>query len=154
MDQALLFVSATCIIPIALGYGARPATLVPWLSDCPPCFGCQSAAYFSWRHEALYLSLSGFCFLGALEPKRRILALNMLAVFVLGLAAGRVISLVLDGMPNNLLLLYLFMEVAVEILAVVSLSRTKPSTKFEQIDSRRCLLGPRMDLLSSQTSGA
>lgn len=58
----------------------------------------------------LYLALVIFWIQGARKESMRLPALWSLTVFMLGLAAGRVISLVVDGMPHPLLLLYLLLE--------------------------------------------
>ena len=47
----------------------------------------------------------------------------MLATFMVGLASGRLISLAIEGMPNTLLLLYLFLELLIGALALVALRR-------------------------------
>jgi membrane protein implicated in regulation of membrane protease activity len=51
-----------------------------------------------------------FWIIGALRIQLRQAALLSLVVFMLGLAIGRVISLLVDGMPNWLLVVYMVVE--------------------------------------------
>ena len=60
----------------------------------------------------LYLALSCFWIAGALVSRLRLPALWSLFVFMVGLATGRVISLVIDGWPHPLLMFYLFLEIS------------------------------------------
>ena len=59
----------------------------------------------------LYLALSLFWIIGAINVQLRQSALYSLVVFMLGLAAGRVLSLIIDGMPHWLLFVYLVLEI-------------------------------------------
>ena len=58
----------------------------------------------------LYLSLIIFWLLGAKQDALQLPALWSLTVFMLGLAAGRARSRVVDGMPHPLLVVYLVLE--------------------------------------------
>ena len=46
-------------------------------------------------------------------------ALAACAVFMLGLAAGRVLSFVLDGMPHWLLVVYAALEIVLGLIALI-----------------------------------
>ena len=50
--------------------------------------------------------------------KYRLPALYSLVIFMLGLAAGRVLSLVVDGMPHWLLIVYLVLEVGFGVVGI------------------------------------
>lgn len=58
----------------------------------------------------LYLALVIFWVLGARNRSLRLPALWSLVIFMLGLASGRVLSLLVDGIPHPLLLVYLVLE--------------------------------------------
>jgi hypothetical protein len=58
----------------------------------------------------LYIALLSFWIIGALRIQLRQAALLSLVVFMLGLAIGRVISLLVDGLPNWLLVVYMVVE--------------------------------------------
>jgi hypothetical protein len=67
----------------------------------------------------LYLALSLFWVLGAFKVHLRQAALYSLIVFMLGLAAGRILSLLVDGMPYWLLLVYLLLELGFGALGIL-----------------------------------
>lgn len=56
----------------------------------------------------LYLALAMFWVMGAMSTKYRLPALYSLVIFMWGLAMGRLLSLLVDGMPHWLLVVYLF----------------------------------------------
>ncbi len=58
----------------------------------------------------LYLGFVLFWILGAFNVQLRQAALCSLVVFMFGLAAGRGLSVVVDGMPHWLLFVYLLIE--------------------------------------------
>jgi Domain of unknown function (DUF4345) len=109
-----LVITAVGLTPIALSYGVAPGRSLPWL------FGIDAGGV-STRHifravMGLYLALICFWLAGALRPGLRIPALWSLFVFMIGLASGRIISLMLDGWPDPLLLVYLMLEVSFGLL--------------------------------------
>jgi hypothetical protein len=59
----------------------------------------------------LYLAMVTFWIIGARNASLTLPALWSLTIFMLGLAAGRALSIVIDGMPHPLLLGYLVVEV-------------------------------------------
>jgi hypothetical protein len=79
----------------------------------------------------LYLAMAGFWIVGAFRAEIRQSALCSLVVFMLGLAAGRVVSLVVDGMPNGLLVAYLALELSLGILGAQLLK------KSDELDSAK-----------------
>jgi Domain of unknown function (DUF4345) len=70
----------------------------------------------------LYLAMVVFWLLGAYRVHLRQAALYSLVVFMLGLAAGRALSLAVDGMPSLLLVVYLGVEI---VLGLVGASLLK-----------------------------
>ncbi len=78
----------------------------------------------------LYFAQIIFWYLGVAFQVFRQPALYTLMVFMFGLAFGRVLSLIVDGTPNNLLLLYLFLEFLLGNLAVYALLRTLKADKI------------------------
>ncbi len=72
----------------------------------------------------LYLALVVFWIIGAYRAEVRQAALYSLVVFMLGLAAGRTLSLVVDGMPSWLLIVYLVLELILGILGLQLLKRS------------------------------
>jgi len=66
----------------------------------------------------LYLGMVTIWLLGAFKPSLTGPALVSCAVFMLGLAAGRILSLVLDGIPHWLLVVYTGLELIFGSIAV------------------------------------
>ncbi|WP_368073921.1 DUF4345 family protein [Sulfitobacter sp. SK012] len=50
-------------------------------------------------------------------------ALWSLFIFMSGLAASRIVSILVDGMPNFVLLFYLFAEITFAVLALTAIKR-------------------------------
>jgi len=71
----------------------------------------------------LYLALALFWIIGALNVQLRQAALYSLVVFMLGLAVGRVLSLIVDGMPHRLLIVYLGLEICFGALGMALLRK-------------------------------
>ncbi|MBG6202128.1 hypothetical protein IWQ48_003271 [Labrenzia sp. EL_13] len=127
-ERILLAFAATGLIPIALGYGFSPNTSAPILYGFE-IEGVNQPHIFR-AVMGLYFGQIFFWYLGFLNQEFRRPALYMLATFMLGLAIGRLISVVIDGIPNSLLLLYLFLELLIGTSALVALRHGK-----EQSDS-------------------
>ncbi len=70
----------------------------------------------------LYLALVVFWFIGVYRVQVRQAALYSLVIFMLGLAAGRILSIVIDGMPNWLLVVYLGLELSFGIVGLLLLN--------------------------------
>jgi len=60
---------------------------------------------------SLYLGMSVFCNLAAFTAEWGRVAVIWAVFFMFSLVAGRVLSLIVDGMPSRVFLLYLAVEV-------------------------------------------
>jgi hypothetical protein len=60
-----------------------------------------------------------FWLMGAFKNSMARAALATCAVFMLGLAAGRILSFVVDGMPHWLLIVYAVLEIVLGVMAVI-----------------------------------
>jgi hypothetical protein len=67
----------------------------------------------------LYLGMVVLWVWGAFRKQMAAPALVSCAVFMLGLAAGRILSFVMDGMPHWLLIVYALLEIVLGLAAVV-----------------------------------
>jgi hypothetical protein len=119
--QIFLIIAALGLVPIALSYGLVPEKSLGYLFQ-------MSVSDINTTHifraiMGLYLALATFWITGAIKPDLRQAALYSLVVFMLGLAFGRLLSLVIDGSPNILLLLYLFLELGFGVAGIVLLRR-------------------------------
>jgi hypothetical protein len=66
----------------------------------------------------LYFGMVVLWLWGAFKKQMTAPALVGCAVFMLGLAAGRILSFILDGMPHWLLVVYAVLEVVLGLIAV------------------------------------
>ena len=114
--RAFLIFCAVGLVPIALGYGAKPSTSLDAL------FGITvdtiNLTHIMRAVMGLYLGMVVIWIWGAFNRRMSAAALVSCAVFMLGLAAGRVLSLVLDGMPHWLLVVYAILEIVLGIGAI------------------------------------
>ena len=72
----------------------------------------------------LYLALILFWVTGVFKVQFRQAALYSLIVFMLGLAAGRIISIIVDGIPHWLLIIYLILEISFGALGILLAKKT------------------------------
>jgi Domain of unknown function (DUF4345) len=104
-----LLTVAAILVPIALSYGIDPAAVLPKLLNIAVEGTDQTQIFRALM--CLYLGASMFWAIAAFKPDWRRVAVIWAVFFALSLAAGRVISLVVDGPPSRLLDVYLAVEV-------------------------------------------
>ena len=108
----LLFIAAG-VFPVSLIYGGNPVV------SMPNFYGIEvdtiNLSNILRAVMGLYVALCIFWVIGARYEKLRLPALWSLTIFMTGIASGRFLSLILDGMPSPLFIFYL----AVEIIAAV-----------------------------------
>ncbi len=119
MQRSFLLVVGVGLVPIALAYGVVPGITMPWLFDV-------DASGTGTRNVlraimGLYLALAAFWILGALRPALRRGALWSLTLFMSGVGAGRILSLLLDGWPHPLLVFFTGVEVITALIGVALL---------------------------------
>ena len=120
--QILLLISAIGLLPIAFSYGLLPGASLEFLFGVSVS-GVNDTHIFR-AVMGLYVAFSLFWITGAFNKNIRQGALYSLVVFMLGLAAGRSLSLAIDGMPNFLLVAYLVLELGIGILGALLLKRS------------------------------
>lgn len=120
-SQALLLISALGLFPIALSYGISPELSLNYL------FGLEinnvNGSHIFRAVMCLYLFNLTFWLLGAFTKSYRMVALTALALFMLGLATGRLLSFVLDGQPHWLLVVYFVLELTIGMSALYLISK-------------------------------
>jgi len=107
-SRTFLIICAVGLVPIALGYGVNPAASLGSLFDIT--VDTTNLTHIMRAVLGLYLGMVAIWLLGAFKPSLTGPALVSCAVFMLGLAAGRILSLVLDGTPHWLLVVYTGLE--------------------------------------------
>lgn len=125
-QRLFLLVAAIGLFPIALSYGAVPQLSLNYLFNLD--VSDTNSIHIFRAVMGLYLALIAFWLVGVFKSQFRLAALYSLVVFMFGLAAGRILSLVLDGMPHWLLTTYLFLELAFGAIGVVLIKRSKQPT--------------------------
>jgi hypothetical protein len=76
-----------------------------------------------------YLGMTTFCIIAAFTPAWRHVAVIWAVFFMYSIALGRILSLVVDGVPIRLLLLYLAVELLGGTLGLLVLALER--RKFE-----------------------
>ncbi len=120
-DRTLLLLAALGLVPIALSYGLVPSASVTYLLSFPVEGTNQTHVFRAIM--GLYLANAVFWLIAAGKPELQRPALWVLFLFMVGLAAGRALSIIVDGMPGFVLLFYLLAELVFGTLAFLSLRR-------------------------------
>ena len=115
--RVFLVLCAIALTPVALSYGAAPSASLDAL------FGISidgtNLTHIMRALMGLYLGMIVIWLWGAFSVPMAGPALVCCAVFMFGLAAGRALSFVLDGMPHWLLVVYALVEVVLGTIAVL-----------------------------------
>lgn len=109
------------LFPIALSYGVDPASTLPKLFGFP--VEAPNETQLFRVYMCLYLGMCVFCALAAFRPEWQRVALIWAIIFMASLATGRVLSIIVDGMPVSLLNWYLVVEVAMALFGLWILAR-------------------------------
>ena len=128
--QKFLLVAAIGLLPIALSYGLMPQKSLSFLFDIS--VSDPNGIHIFRAVMGLYLALIMFWLIGVFIVQIRQAALYSLIVFMFGLAAGRILSLIIDGMPHWLLVVYLVLELGFGVLGIL-LSLLQNSPKYREL---------------------
>ncbi len=115
--RAFLIFCAVGLVPIALGYGAVPSTSLDALFDIT--VDTTNLTHVMRAVMGLYLGMVVLWLWGAFSRLMEGPALVACATFMLGLAAGRILSFFLDGRPHWLLIIYAGLEILLGLMALV-----------------------------------
>ena len=119
MRLYLLLVVAL-IVPIALSYGVQPRSVLPQLFDMTVSGTDQVHVFRAMM--CLYLGGAVFWAIAAFRPAWQRTAVIWAVYFALSLAVGRAISLVVDGPPSLLLVVYFVVEILGGLLGLAVLA--------------------------------
>ena len=114
--RSFLIFCAVGLVPIALGYGAKPSVSLDALFGI--AVDTTNLTHIMRAVMGLYLGMVGFWLYGAFNRFMAGPALVACAVFMLGLAAGRMLSFILDGLPHWLLVVYAALEIVLGLTAI------------------------------------
>ena len=104
----LVFVSIGVFFA-SLGYGFLPSLTMPFLYDIEVTN--TNLLNILRAISGLYIALVTFWILGAYNSNLQLPALWSLTIFMTGIALGRVVSILIDGMPSPIFIFYLFIEI-------------------------------------------
>ena len=124
--KIFLITAAAGLTPIALSYVVSPSSSIPFLFKFP--VDTVDAAHIFRAVMGLYLAQALFWIAGALKPALTNAALWSVIVFMWGLALGRLISLIVDGMPRPILVVYLLLEVGFGVIGCLIPRKQLPRT--------------------------
>ncbi len=114
LKKAYLIMAFVAVTIIALLYGISPTWYAATFLGIT---GLNSnVAHILRAITGLYLALAAFWLYSAFNDKYRNMAVLTTILFAGGLAAGRCVSLIVDGQPAPVLLIYGAMEVAVVLI--------------------------------------
>jgi len=115
LKKAYLTMASVAVTIIALLYGISPtwfAATFLGITGLNP-----NVAHILRAVTGLYLALAAFWLYSAFNDKYRNTAVLTTILFAGGLAAGRCVSLIVDGRPAPVLLIYGAMELAMVLIA-------------------------------------
>ena len=129
LQKIVLAVAAIGLVPIALGYGFMPEKTLT------PLYGFDvdnvNLKHIMRAIMGLYFGQVIIWLLGFSNPNLRRPAMYCLVVFMLGLAGGRILSLIVDGIPHWLLVVYLILELIIGLFGL-KLIMTRNETEANQ----------------------
>ncbi|MFD2176841.1 DUF4345 domain-containing protein [Veronia pacifica] len=126
LSQALLLVSAVGLIPISLSYGVSPSNSLGFLYGINVDSVSETHIYRAVM--GLYIFNLIYWLLGAIKESFRESALIVMTVFMFGLAAGRLLSLVVDGYSHWLFVAYFALEVIIGTIALFLVLNNRKSS--------------------------
>ncbi|MFO7633575.1 MAG: DUF4345 domain-containing protein [Caldilinea sp.] len=115
--RVFLVLCAIGLAPVALSYGVVPGVSLDVLFGIT--VDSTNLTHIMRAVMGLYFGMIAIWLWGAFSVSMAGPALVSCAVFMLGLAAGRVLSFVVDGMPHWLLVVYAVLEVVLGAISIV-----------------------------------
>ena len=95
-----LLISTPIVILAGLLYGIRPDTIFPWVLDISVNTPDEQSVFRALT--GLYLSMAVLWILGLIKPSFWKVATLSNLFFMVGIALGRLFSIVWDGIPSDL----------------------------------------------------
>jgi Domain of unknown function (DUF4345) len=128
MKNLHLILTTIILIPVALGYGIAPKTVLPMLLNIR--LETVDMLNICRAIMVLYLALSILFLMGIYNPKYWFTA-TITNIFLMGgLALGRMLSLVLDGMPSPIFLWGTLGEMVLAVFAFYQLRKWEGRVKY------------------------
>ena len=118
-----LIISSLIVVPVAFTYGILPNKILPLFLD----FKVETKDLHNVFRAimGLYLAFSVFWILGIFKSNYWYAATLSNMLFMLGLACGRIVSLLLDGMPSLVFFVGTIGELILALYAFYQLKKIK-----------------------------
>ncbi len=122
MKNLHLAVSVFGLLPVAVSYGIAHDYFIPLLYDFS--IDTLDLSHIFRGVMGLYLAFAALWALGMMVPSMWYTATISNVVFMFGLALGRLVSFIFDGMPDsNFLIIFFELEIAMAIWGFYNLKR-------------------------------
>ena len=120
-DRFVLLLAAAGLFPIALSYGVVPSATIPFLLGFP--VESIELTHVFRAVMGLYFAALAFWVCGAFNPSLSRSALWSLFIFMAGLATGRLLSIIVDGVPTFALVFSFLAEILFAALALIQIRK-------------------------------
>ena len=121
MTRFYLLFSAAGLLLVALSYGVAPVSVLPAILDVT--VEGIDLTHILRAIMGLYLGMIALWILGAFRSNFTRAAVIAEVFFMIGLAFGRVLSIVVDGVPSILLIGYTVVEIAMGLWGILFLRK-------------------------------
>ncbi|MDF1742281.1 MAG: DUF4345 domain-containing protein [Gimesia sp.] len=126
MSRFYLIFSAAGLFVIALSYGVAPTVVLPKVLDLS-VEGTDLTHIFR-AIMGLYFGMIILWILGAFRPNFTRMAVTAEVVFMFGLVFGRILSIIVDGVPSLLLIVYAVLEISMGLWGILILKKYSNTT--------------------------
>jgi Domain of unknown function (DUF4345) len=128
MKNLHLIISTIILIPIAFGYGIAPKTVLPMLLN----INLETVDMLNICRAimVLYVAISALWLMGIYNKKYWFTATITNIFFMGGLSLGRILSLVLDGIPSPIFLWGTLGEMVLAVFAFYQLRKWEERWKY------------------------
>ena len=120
-ESWFLILTAIGVALVSLGYGVNPKLGMPLLYGIDIESVNQINMYRAIM--GLYLAISLYWIIGALNENVKLSALWSMFVFMTGIGSGRLTSVYLDGTPSTIFIFFLFIEIISAVLCLFFIFR-------------------------------
>ena len=122
-ESLCLLLIAPGVLAVSLSYGLYPEITLKYLYDIE--VSSANLANIFRAIMGLYIALSMFWVVGAFKKSLRLAALWSMTIFMTGIALGRILSILVDGYPDHIFLVYTLIEAVSAITGTVLIKHFK-----------------------------
>jgi Domain of unknown function (DUF4345) len=141
IKQLHLGICALVVICAGMTYGIEPNKILPALFNTPA--PSVDLVHFFRAIMGLYLGIALYWIIGTLSPAYWRSATIVNIVVMAGLAIGRTVSIVFDGVPSQLFVIGLFLEIGAMIWGLINLKIYAEADKNQKIHKKHFELSNR-----------